>query len=664
MKWVINMNKSNIERYTRDVLLFADIKNKDILVHLVDIVFSENKNRPMKRHVLRDRLSTILDRKIDKNIDRSIQGILDEGINSKKIVHNSKDDTYNMSESKYSEVNAYMENFLALEDNFKNEFLEFIKKESTAINVEYLGNVSEGIADIMKKYLYSNGIVVFQKIMNFEDTILNVDELKGIVLEVYRKYDFDMYTLVEIEELIKKYFLRIHDKEIEYIIEVLKKIVFLRLYNNLNLKNSKDFLRERIFYIDTNILIPLIFSNHPQSSDVRGIIRKCREQNIKLRIATTTIDEYRRLFNYLKLVDRNFREAGVYESRRFVKNLSKAKINSEIYSYYLDNSGTFKDFTSFVKTFCDDIYYYLELYNIEEEGINEEISGTICTSGKHEEFIGKLFSIKDDNREHISENSVEHDVFMMEYINNIRGKNDEIDELGHKIWFVTLDKKLEKFRFNNKKEFLYPITMTVDELYDLLLPFYIEKKEFTEDYVRHLINSNIGLYDYNEEERINLNVLNCVFNSGIDIKQLDGLNDKEQLKLIYMIQSNRNIKQTCEQIDKNDRTDIENVPKNVEIVEELKKNLKELVKHELEAVKEKDMEMCMEKLARKLSQAKEKNLELEEFKKKYYALVEQNKKETKSSYIKKHILKIVNTIFCNIRQLFRKIFYFESTHKE
>lgn len=661
---MIKLNRDVFEEYLRNVLLFADVKNKDILTHLIDVVFVEKKNRPMKRYVLRNILSDILKRKIDKSIDRTIQEILDEGINSEKFVYNVIDETYNMSENEYSEVSIYMEHFLTLENNFRNGFLKFITEDSVSIDDIYLEDISEGIIDVTKNYLYGSGVAVFQKIMNLEDSVLIEDELKDVILKVYRQHNFDIYILAEIERLIKEYFMCINDEGVEYIIEVLKKTVFLRLYSNLNIKNNKDFLKERIFYIDTNILIPLIFSNHPQSNDVRGIIRKCREQSIKLKVTTITIDEYKRLFNYLKSIDRSFNEAGVYENRRFVKNLSKIKVDNEIYNYYLSSIGTYRNFADFTKEFCDNIYHYLNLYNIEEEKFNAEMLETLSASDEHKEFLNKLYDIKNDDKGYVSIKSVEHDLYMMEYINNVRTESNEIDELGHRIWFITLDKKLEIFRFNNRKYFNYPVTMTIDELYDLLLPFYIEKKNFTEDYIQHLIDSNIGLYDYNEDKFVNLNVLNCVFNNGIDIKQLNGLSDKEQLELIYAIQSNRNIKQICEQIGENDGNDIENKPENTKILEELKENLKEFVQQQVELLEERDTKSRMDELANELSKTKKENEELREFKKEYYSIVEQNKKKTETENSKKRALKMLYTFFYKIKQLFKKFCFFKSTNEK
>lgn len=659
---MIKLKKIDFEKYVRNILLFTDIKNKDILVHLIDIAFIENKNRPMKRFVLRNRLSQILARKFDKNIDTILQDILDEGIDNGKIVYNSKEETYTMSENQYNEVNVYMEHFSVLEDNFKNKFLNYIAKKSDAINDVCLKYISERVIDVIKKYLYNTGVAVFQKVMNFEDSMLIEDELKDVILEVYGNYNFNINVLAEIESLIKEYLMHINDEDIEYIIEILKKTLFLKLYSNINIKNNQEFLKGRVFYIDTNILIPLFFPNHLQSRVVKDIIRECGEQKIKLKVTTLTIDEYRRLFKYLRRIDKDFCSAGVYQHRRLLKNISKIDLDNVIYSYYLKNIGTYKDFGNFAKEFCDNLYYYLKLYNIEEEEVNDEILETIKKSNKHEEFVYKLFNIKDNDKEYISVNSIEHDVLMMEYINNFRNENDEIDELGHKIWFITRDKKLEKFRFDNRKEFYYPITMTVEELYDLLLPFYIERKEFTEEYIRHLINSKIGLYDYSEEKHVKLNVLNCIFNSGIDIKQLEGLSDNELLKLIYMIQSNRDVKQMCEKIDRNIEDDIKNKQENIEVEDELKENLKELVKQQLDLVKEKDIEMRMEQLAKELSQVKEENLELKKFVDKYNKLVEQNKNKTQTISSKKYIFKIVYTVYCKIKRLFKRFFRNESNY--
>lgn len=227
---------------------------------------------------------------------------------------------------------------------------------------------------------------------------------------------------------------------------------------------------------------------------------------------------------------------------------------------------------------------------------------------------------------------------------------------------ISVSKKPVSLSSNTLNSIL--ITMMVEELYDLLLPFYIERKEFTEEYVRHLINFKIGLYDYNEEKHVNLNVLDCIFNSGIDIKQLEGMSDKELLKLIYMIQSNRDVKQMCKQIDRNIEIDIENKQENIEVEEELKENLKEFVKQQLDLVKEKDIEMKMEQLANELSQVKEENLELKEFKEKYYELIEQNKNKTQAIGIKKRISKIVCAVYCKIRQLFKKFFCHASDYEK
>jgi hypothetical protein len=155
--------------------------------------------------------------------------------------------------------------------------------------------------------------------------------------------------------------------------------------------------------------------------------------------------------------------------------------------------------------------------------------------------------------------------------------------------------------------------MTVNNLYDLLLPFLVETPEINEEFIKHQLNSKLGIYN-NNDKSINLDVLSCVFNSGVDIEKFEKLDNKEAIELIYNIQSNYKVQRLCSSLSCSANDDEEN------ILEEMKSCIKFIIDEKSKAVEKNSEKHQIIQLARELEEKEIENEELKKFKEKYEKL--------------------------------------------
>lgn len=607
-----------IETYIKNIIGFVDVENIEFIKHIMQLVFIDRKNSPIKRHVLIKEMENLIKRKYHESIKNVIQNILDEGMETKIYVHNQDDDTYYMNESKYKEVLEYMQNMSTAKEDFNKDLLKKLKeanRKNTFLEEKDLGQVIKEAELILSMHFYENGISIFNKVLNLEADTLITDEdgFEKIIKEVLIKRGFSTYQIVEIYKVIKEFLINIDEKHISYIIGLLKKTMFIKVFNQINIRSDKDLLRKRHLYLDTNILISLLFENHSKNKEVRYIIKNCQEFGINLKMTDRTLEEYGKQFEYLRNVDRNFQAISINKSPKLIKSLSRENIDNDIYSYYLLNQSKFGNFHSFTDFYFNNIHLLLNKYNIEVEAAKDKMHD-------NEDNIKIDTSISQELREHKvrdgvypADTVIEHDLFHLFYIKDLRGlkdkKEENIDSLGHKIWFLTLDKKLEQFRYAKKQIFTDPICITINELYDFLLPFFILENKVDKEYIKYQLSSNLGIYE--SSNSINLKVLSCIFRHGIDINQFNDLNEKEQKEFIYTIQSNKKIQRLCDKILENGEN-IEDSEKAVE--EELKNCLKQMLRDRVEKSERYENEKLIQKLKEELEKEKSENAKLQEIK--------------------------------------------------
>lgn len=609
------MNRQLIETYTDCILKYSDIENIEILKHLMQIVYMENDNNPLKRFVLIDKLAQITKMDFNDKVKIIIQNILDEGLAGNIYVHNKNNDTYNMSNDKFEEVCKYMERVLNNKSKFHNDFTQFIIEKNNRhafLNDNEISIVKDNIELILNTYFYENGIYIFKKIksLDLDNYLSDDDELKKVVYKVLEKHNIDIYGLTELHRTISDFLLQLDSEHIDYIIQLLQKTVFVKLINTINVNSDKSVLAERVFYIDTNVLIALLFDNHPKNKEVDFIIKTCRDLGIILKVTEKTINEYKRQFEYISEIDKKLSDALLYSSPKLMKVISSQDIDNDIYEYYLNNLSSFKSFSSFVETYCNNVYTFLNLYKIEAENIPEEVYDTYAQKKEYSILFEELKLAK--SRDYYTPNDlvVEHDLQHLYFISDVRDKtNDVIDSIGYKNWFLTLEKKIEKFRYINKNIFINPLWMTIDELYDLLLPYFIDKTETGEEFLKYQFSTKIGLYD-NHDNTLKLDVLSCVFDSGIDIEKFEKLDNREATELIYNIQANSNVQKLCKTIkDDNDGRNTAD--------EELKACIQYIIEEKNKEIEKSSEKNQIRLLAQELEKKEIENEQLRKFKENY-----------------------------------------------
>jgi len=595
------MDENNLDIYKNHILNFINIENLDFIKHLVQLAFLENNNKYMTKDEIIESITRISKLKITDEMKVVLNKLLKDGILIHYYVNNQKDGTYIINSKEFLSLNNFMDNIAKLKSKFESDFINFFSKQneiSKAFNEIPLDMIKNHLEKILCEFFYENGVETFKKINNescegFEEENF---ELKEIVQVHLKQYNLSMYELSCLIKSISEFLLQIENGNLEYITKILEKTFFIRIFNQFNLKSNKKFIEKKIFYLDANVLIALVISNHNRNSEIKHIIKICNHLSISLKITGETLKEYKRQFEYAKKIDKNLTTSNIKGLPNLYNLLSKNEVDNDIFKFYILNKKSYKDFKSFSSTYCDNIYSILDIYKIKCDEVNQEVYDKFKNLEEYNELFSKLRDFKTKLTYTPNDLVVEHDLcnlFLINYLRELSG--NEIDNLGPQIWFLTLEKKIEKFRYNNRRIFNTPIWMYIDELYDFLLPFIFEENNLDKDYVRYQISTNLGLYSH-QGSYIKLDILGCILNSGFDYKLFEDLDESEVIKLIYSIQSNKKIQHICENNIETPESYQETAQSYIEYLEALLQDELKKVQHNIE---KKEIQVLSEKLMEK-----------------------------------------------------------------
>lgn len=639
------MINENVESYVNYIInLKSSFSNVDILKHFVDIVFYENSNSFMKRHVIIDRLSVLLKEDFDDGLRRTLQNILDDGIELNIFDYNEKDEAYNIKEDRFNEVSDFMKENLILDDTFRKYLLGFIDSNIKSLNCDKTSKIkiAQEIELTFNQYFYKYGFSIIQKIRNREQELINEDSnIINYLIDNLKSYEFNMQEIIEINLAFTNNITDIISDNSDYFIKLLEKAAFIKYFNFIKDQSKLELLEKRVFYLDTNVIIALLFDTHEQHDEVKFIVNKCKDFNIKLRVTSLSIEEFKRLVTHLTEIDVSLVKGNFFKNSTFIKSISDNVNNNVIYKYYLMNKNNYGNFHSFKTNYCEGIVNYLSAARIELLGVSSEIVTEIHSKENFMELVSELQSYKENDGHLTNENSAIHDIEHFFYIERLRNSNESYDELGQQIWFLSLDKKLEKFRFKKNLLFRNLITISIKDIYDLLLPFYFKNKDMGNEYIVYLFKSNIG--NYKSDSYIDIDILKCIFDLGFDMDQLEGLSTKEQIELLYAIQANKKLLQKCQ------RAEMECMqPTNTSVAEELKLAIAEIKSTKISNRKDKDDAKTISKMAEELKKSNTKIEALQKFKDEYEAAEASKLNKANRNYARRiatFIIMLYNKLF-------------------
>ncbi|MGE5571666.1 MAG: hypothetical protein ACM3ZU_01415 [Bacteroidota bacterium] len=261
-------------------------------------------------------------------------------------------------------------------------------------------------------------------------------------------------------------------------------------------KYQRTLLEHRTIVLDTNMVLPLMFTHHDLHVVVRDLLRDAQRLGMTLAVFPWTVDEIGRCVNGAKtsFVDYNSK---TLEDRREIERM--ADIVAQMVSAGRDLSGL--DIETFFAGLEPRLW--LKENNIrvldlepstDEVKANELRSIAYEAKDKRAILLGKAGARTD---------IVEHDVQCLLGVDTLRG-SASADPMGPRVWFLTRDttlQSIEKEAIRHHKLYDLPCSLRMDDFVQELVAYQYPRisSDGCSDYVALLVELELGTIDFDEE---------------------------------------------------------------------------------------------------------------------------------------------------------------------
>jgi len=350
------------------------------------------------------------------------------------------------------EKNSIEELRSKISDTFPDDFQEKIEP--------LLQRFDEFVSLIFKKF----GI---QAAQIFAENVKSIDDLDGFTnfTDLYQKHI--LITLPEeqqkqLDRILYDFFSNPTEKSSKYFFSIAQSYVLTQILNiEPNLKKiQSDLLSKKQVYLDTNVIIRLLFHNDTSSKAIKKLIDETRKLKIKLIMTDLTSTEFERWldkkenkFRYYKLPSKKLEQAlGEYdpEDEPFFLDFTQELMN--------DSSLTAKKFAK--------KYHQFEILLKNQYGIvTENIIKSIIHSSEIKQLKNEVINSKSKHEE-----VALHDAYHIIRVRQLR-QSKKTDELGPNSWFLTTDSTLSKAEFEQYPTKDVQASVTVNSWFQIISTF-------------------------------------------------------------------------------------------------------------------------------------------------------------------------------------------------
>lgn len=290
---------------------------------------------------------------------------------------------------------------------------------------------------------------------------------------------------------------------------------------------QRDWFKARKLYLDTNILISLLCPTHPTHDIVEEIINATLSLEVQIHISPATLKE----------LSRQLKEADEYYYKLFEKpDLKKLvnNINDDIVKSYF-----FKKlkrprlaWSAYISMFEDIETLIFNKFNILVEAEAYKDANDHTARKPVEEIIRKFKGA------FTHQSIIKHDALNFLLVNILREKYPA-DEMGSKVWFITLDSVLTDCQVCLKDKFELPCLL-IQKWGSNLLPYESIENFIYRDFITYLVQSRIGAIAH--EEFINIDFLARIKDADLDIKELLALPSEHATRAMIKMQKDREVR--------------------------------------------------------------------------------------------------------------------------
>ncbi|HEX5762398.1 MAG TPA: type II toxin-antitoxin system VapC family toxin [Solirubrobacterales bacterium] len=293
-------------------------------------------------------------------------------------------------------------------------------------------------------------------------------------------------------------------------------------------KVKRELAKERVCYLDTNVVMALLFSAHPQHEVATTAVEAARQVGCKLVVSPYTIEELER---QLKESDQNYRRLKAHGDLLHIADDDALRTYAEqrtrvaglTWTAFL---ATYSPPTEFlddqqIQTIQDDAA--AAHHDDRRERVREAIAGS-----KARYTHPKIIDVDTDN-------------FL---VVQLQRKRRPADEMGNQVWLITLDRSLRDADRMLIKQKVYRVpsskrlwAWTAD-----LSPFLSPDDHDLGEYALHLVQSQLGLL---AEDPVfaDINFLSTLEESQFDVEALLKGSRRQARRVLVALQEEREVKE-------------------------------------------------------------------------------------------------------------------------
>lgn len=364
-------------------------------------------------------------------IDESLKSLLAEN----KI--NRVNNNLILPESTQTKIQKNVDDFDILKENIDIELSALLKITISSITIEQNKAIIKNFHVFVNEVLKINGNIAVKLFLEKKPTMDITDGRFQVIYQTKINKTLDKKYHKSLDNMFNEYLLKPSIELSRYLFACAQGYV---LYEILNLdpefkKMENISWQKKRIYVDTNILIHLVFPISSEHNSSKILIEQTRKLGAKLIITQKTIDEFSHVLENFnsnaKIINFKPQLSALYEESHNDNPILSTYINEVSINRKYDSEAFIRTYGNFVDILQHEYGITVEdVVGIGENSNNEKLKDNIAFRGH-----GK------------SPNVINHDHYNILRVNQIR-QNIESDEIGPSSWLLTNDRTLTRAEFD------------------------------------------------------------------------------------------------------------------------------------------------------------------------------------------------------------------------
>ncbi len=481
---------------------------------IIRTLYEHAKESSISKSEIKEKIEQ--DYRLDNLPSIHYESALQRVIKKKKIIGTEK---FTLSSDTRTEINQNIQNYIDLMTSVQNELKEQILQKIPSLSLDDADKLSQNFFKLLGKTFSIHGKEIARTIINQKSSLKNLefhtgfkDDYKELILKILPSKNH-----AQIDDIFNDFLFNSSENQSKFIFIMVQGHTLLEILNvDPELKYiQEEALKKTKIYLDTNVIINLLFKKSRQAKSLQNIIEISQQLGVTFAINEITKTE----FDYWLETHKNQVEQIRKSPQEYIDVLFNKKIDAPLLMGYLDSLRQNPRQT--IDQFCigyEDIPKNLQKdYGIEYDDID------IKQYRKNKKFE-KLYRSVHRQNETKPPLTIKHDVFCILKTKALR-KTIPSGPLGPKIWFLTRDSTL--WRAEKK---IYPAkdlraSITASVWMQIISPLISPKLKSTNiaKAFSRLLSTNFGMDSIIRQEDV-LNISAAfIDDKGLSSEEFDGL---------------------------------------------------------------------------------------------------------------------------------------------